>query len=126
MKRYIIIAFIFLLSACRTQKVYIPVENTKVEYRDRTQRDSIYLHDSIYVSKMNDTIYFEKYRTLYIDRVLKDSIFINDTIRVPYEVVKTKIENKLNLWQRIIQIVGYFSIGIFAGWGIWKWRKTII
>lgn len=126
MRTFVFALFFVLLLGCKSRTVYVPIENTRTEYKDRLQRDSIYLHDSIYVSKINDTIYFGKYRTLYRDRIVRDSIYKNDTIRQPYPVIETKIENRLNLWQRIIQGIGYLAIGIFVGWGIFKLRKRLI
>ena len=126
MKMLIFTLLLVLLLGCKARTVYVPVESTHTEYKDRLRHDSIYLHDSIYMAKINDTIYFEKYRTLYRDRIVRDSIYKNDTIRQPYPVIETKIENRLNLWQRIIQGIGYLAIGIFVGWGIFKLRKRLI
>lgn len=108
------------------ETVYIPVENTRIEYKDKLLRDLIYLHDSIFTTIRNDTIYLYKYKTLYRDRIIRDSILKNDTIRQPYPVIETKIENRLNFWQRIIQGIGYSAIGLFIGWGFFKIRKRFI
>ncbi|WP_418496084.1 hypothetical protein [Coprobacter sp.] len=126
MKSFIFIAFAALLLGCKTKTVYIPVENTRIEYKDKLLRDSIYLHDSIFTTIRNDTIYLYKYKTLYRNRIIRDSILKNDTIRQPYPVIETKIENRLNFWQRIIQGIGYSAIGLFIGWGFFKIRKRFI
>lgn len=78
-----------MLYSCKSVK-YIPVETTKIEYRDNFVRDSIFRYDSIFVKDKGDTLILEKFRYLYKNRIVKDSVFINDTIRVPYpvEVIK--------------------------------------
>jgi len=102
---------------------YIPVETTKIEYRDNLIRDSIIRYDSVHVKDRGDTLILERYKYLYKNRMVKDSIFINDTIRVPYpvEVVK-QIKAPLTSWQNfqiwcgrialiIIILIGfYFAI----------------
>ena len=95
--------FIILLlgfcCSCKTPQ-YIPVETTKIEYRDNFVRDSIVLYDSIFIKEKGDTIFWERYRYLYRDKIVRDSIFVNDTIRVPYpvEVVK-EVKKPLSSWQ---------------------------
>ena len=86
-------------SSCKTPQ-YIPVETTKIEYRDNFVRDSIFRYDSIFVKQTADTIFFERYKYLYRDKIVKDSIFINDTIRVPYPVkVVKQVKKPLTGWQ---------------------------
>jgi len=100
MKKTVIFCAIALLCcACGTTK-YVPIETTRTEYRDNYLRDSIYLHDSIFVKEKGDTLIVEKYRYLYRDKLVHDSIFKTDTIRVPYpvEVVK-EVKKPLSGWQ---------------------------
>jgi hypothetical protein len=100
MKKTVIFCAIALLCcACGTIQ-YVPVETTRTEYRDNYLRDSIYLHDSIFVKDKGDTLIVEKYRYLYRDKIVRDSIFKTDTIRVPYpvEVVK-EVKKPLTGWQ---------------------------
>ena len=51
--------------SCRTQ--YIPIESVKTEYnvRDSIRYDSIYQHDSVYLTVKGDTVYQYKYKYLY-------------------------------------------------------------
>jgi len=86
-------------SSCKTPQ-YIPIETTKIEYRDKVVRDSIFRYDSIFVKEKGDTFILERYRYLYKDKVVRDSIFVNDTIRVPFpvEVVKA-VKKPLSGWQ---------------------------
>lgn len=46
---YILLAVILfiLLSGCKTHTVYVPVERTTVEYKDRLRLDSIFYRDTI-------------------------------------------------------------------------------
>ena len=88
-----------LCYSCRTPQ-FIPVESVKTEYRDKIQRDSVYLYDSIYVKEKGDTLIMERFRYMYKDKLIRDSVFICDTIRVPYpvEVVKNA-KGKITGWQ---------------------------
>ena len=100
MKKILFIATIAAISySCKSVK-YIPVETTKIEYRDNLIRDSVIRYDSVHVKDKGDTLILERYKYFYKNRIVKDSIFINDTIRVPYpvEIVK-QVKAPLSSWQ---------------------------
>ena len=99
-----------MLYSCKSVK-YIPVETTKIEYRDNFVRDSIYRYDSVFVKDKGDTLILEKYRYLYKNCIVKDSIFINNTIRVPYpvEVIK-QVKAPLTSWQNFQIWCGRFAL----------------
>lgn len=99
-----IVIFIALMLFTRCKTKYIPVESVKIEYRDKVQRDSVHLYDSIYVDRFTkgDTVFFtkEKYKYLYRDKIVRDSIYKSDTIRIPYPVKGDTIAvNKLKWYQ---------------------------
>jgi len=106
----VLAVFIFCNIGCN-RTVYIPVETVKTEYRDRLQRDSIHLYDSIFVRIANDTVWMERYRYKYRDKLVRDSVFINDTIRIPYPVVEYREVNKLKKWQITLMVLGGILIG---------------
>lgn len=87
-------AIIFVLAVCLTgcSPKIIESVRTQIEYRDRIQRDSLYVHDSIYVyqHQKNDTVYLDKYvyKYAYKDRFVHDTTYIarHDTTTVVKEV----------------------------------------
>ena len=111
MKKLLFLAAIAtMLYSCKSIK-YIPVETTKIEYRDNFVRDSIFRYDSVFVKEKGDTLILEKYRYLYKNRIVKDSIFINDTIRVPYPVEVIKhVKSPLTSWQSFQIWCGRFAL----------------
>jgi hypothetical protein len=116
MKKRIVPAAIILLlcfcSSCKTAQ-YIPVESTKIEYRDNFVRDSIFHYDSVFVKQTADTVFFERYKYLYRDKIIRDSVFLSDTIRVPYpvEVVK-QVKVPLTGWQNFQVWCGRIALAI--------------
>ncbi len=124
MKKLLFLAAIAtLLYSCKSVK-YIPVETTKIEYRDNFVRDSIFRYDSVFVKDKGDTLILEKFRYLYKNRIVKDSIFINDTIRVPYPVqVIKQVKTPLTSWQSF-QIwcgrIALFALLIACIYAVWK------
>ena len=124
MKKLLFLAAIAtMLYSCKSIK-YLPVETTKIEYRDNFVRDSIFRYDSVFVKDKGDTLILEKYRYLYKNRIVKDSIFINDTIRVSYpvEVIK-QVKAPLTSWQSF-QIwcgrIALFSLLLACIYFVWK------
>ncbi|MDR0682767.1 MAG: hypothetical protein LBG15_13125 [Dysgonamonadaceae bacterium] len=57
-KTLLFILFFIGLVACN-KTVYFPVESTRTEYRDNYLRDSIYLHDSVFIKVKGDTVWME-------------------------------------------------------------------
>lgn len=123
MKKILFLAAIAtILYSCKSVK-YIPVETTKIEYRDNFVRDSIFRYDSVFVREKGDTMILQKFRYLYKNRIVKDSIFINDTIRMPYpvEVIK-QVKAPLTSWQSFQIWCGRFALfalllaGIYFVW----------
>lgn len=103
----VFLAFVFCFSSCKTKYVSVPEYHT--EYITKTdsftQRDSIFVKDSIYMWMQGDTIYKEKFSIIYKDkwrdRYLCDTIIKTDSVRVPYPV-----EKQLTKWQQIKLNIG--------------------
>ena len=68
-----------LLTACRTTQTMTDTNTNHVS--NNIQRDSIYLHDSIFVHIRADTVYLEKWHTRWRDRetVKTDTITLTET-----------------------------------------------
>ncbi|MCM1031558.1 MAG: hypothetical protein NC410_09000 [Oscillibacter sp.] len=108
MIRLLIFAFVLLCVSCRTIK-YVPVETVKTEkeYIDRVKRDSIHVHDSVFVLMKGDTVFRDRYHTVYKDRYFRDTTYIHkiDSVQVPYPV-----EKPLSTWQNLKLQVGGFAM----------------
>lgn len=102
-----------LMTSCKTTKV-VTVEHVRTDttYITKEQRDSIWLHDSIYMHEWTsaDTVYVlqEKWHTKYKEKVVRDTIYQAkvDSVPVPYEVVK-EVRKPLRWYEKIM-----------IGWGI--------
>ena len=115
MKKLLLIFLLYIVISCTTTKyIEIPVEHTKIEYRDRIKHDSIYLRDSIVQKKENDTIYLEIYKYLYKYKYLRDTINIVDSIPVVTIQEVTKEVNKLYNWQFILMVLGGGFIAVIG------------
>ena len=103
----VFLVFVFCFSSCKTKYVSVPEYHT--EYITKTdsftQRDSIFVKDSIYMWMQGDTIYKEKFSIIYKDkwrdRYLCDTVIKTDSVRVPYPV-----EKQLTKWQQIKLDIG--------------------
>ena len=111
MNHFIIICTLISLIGCTTTKyVEVPIEKTKIEYKDRLSIDTVIQHDSTIITMLGDTVYLEKYKYIYKVKELRDTINITDTTTVtkPIEVVKEI--NKLYTWQIVLMVLGGVSI----------------
>ena len=104
-----LIAFLFLLAAvlilgsCTTTRyVTVPEYHTDTLIQNTVQKDSVFLHDSIYQKEKGDTILIEKWHTRYKEKLVHDTLYQHriDTIAKPYPVPEY-IEKKLSWWQRL-------------------------
>ena len=91
-----------LLAGCTSVR-YVPLENVSHDsvYIDRRLRDSVYLHDSVFVNRwtQGDTVYVDKVvtRYKYKDRWRYDTISVlrTDSVQSPYPV-----EKDLGWWEK--------------------------
>lgn len=117
-----------MLAGCKTVR-YVPVETVRTDsvYVDRFHRDSVYLHDSVFVNQYlkGDTVYVDKVVTKYKykDRWRYDTMAVvkTDSVRVPYPV-----EKELSWWEKtrlysfpiLVAIVAVLSFVV-----VWLARK---
>lgn len=106
------------LTSCSPRVRVVPVERTRVEWRDRLRLDSVYVHDSIYLTEKQagDTIYKVKEVYRWRDRWRVDTINTGriDSVRVT-EVVE--VPAKLTAWQamRIKTFAPLLAIALALG-----------
>ena len=112
----LVIVTILSLFGCRTKTVYIPQETIRTEYQDRYLRDSIYLHDSVYVRGRGDSVFVDRWHTRYIDRLRVDSFLRTDTIWEPYPVEKVVYVNKTAWYQDVLIWIGLGALAVLIGW----------
>lgn len=92
-----------MMCSCRTQ--YVPVETVRIEEREKLkiERDSIHVHDSIYIYLQGDTVYEERWKTIYKEVFRTDTFFITKTDSINHIV---EVEKPLTKWQQTKMDVG--------------------
>lgn len=120
MKKILFLLFMtLLLGSCKVKEkiveVPIPQIKTEIKYIDKIKYDSIYLKDSIYIVQKGDTIYNNKVAYRYKYKYLKDTVTVNktDTIIKLQKVTEIKVQNQLNVVQKVLIYIGLFSILLF-------------
>lgn len=119
---------IFFLSGCTTTE-YVTVEKVRTDTVNHSKvlRDSVWLHDSVYVKEKGDTVTVERWHTEWRERLLFDTLLIatHDTIPQPYPVIKV-VEKNLSWWQRLRLYLGdvvlVFLLVIAAYYGYKAYR----
>lgn len=113
------------LGACRSIK-YVPVETVKHDsiYITQHQKDSIYVHDSIYKKEKGDTLIIEKWHTKYIEKQVRDTLIQieRDTIPQPYPY-EVEVPAQLSWWQKTrlyLANVVLLALAVFIGWKIYR------
>ena len=120
MRKILFLLFMtLLLGSCKVKEkiveVPIPQIKTEIKYIDKVKYDSIYLKDSVYIVQKGDTIYNTKVAYRYKYKYLKDTIIVNktDTITKLQKVTEIKVQNQLNVVQKVLIYIGLFSILLF-------------
>jgi hypothetical protein len=109
----------------------VEVERVRVDttYITKWQKDSVWLHDSIYVTERGDTVKIERWHTKYVEKQVHDTTYVatHDTIPQPYPIETIKmVEKELSWWQKLRLWIG--NIGLLAilgavGWfGVRLWK----
>ena len=105
-----------MLSGCTTTK-YVEVEkvHNDTTYIVKHLRDSVWLHDSVYVSEKGDTVRIEKWHTKYIEKQVHDTCYVakTDSVPKPYPVEKL-VEKQLAWWQKLLMWSGGIGIVILV------------
>ena len=100
------------MGSCRSVR-YVPVETIKHDsiYITQHQKDSIYIHDSIYQKEKGDTVLIEKWHTKYIEKQVRDTLIQiqRDTIPQPYPY-EVEVPAQLSWWQKTRMRMGEIAL----------------
>lgn len=127
MRRKIMIALaaVILLSGCKTTKV-MTVEKVRTDtfMQSRTLRDSIWLHDSVLVKAIGDTVTIERWHTRLRDRLKMDTVYQSktDTVVVYKEIVKD-VTNPITITERSRMLFACIVSGVMIAILITFWKK---
>ena len=94
---------VLILDSCTTTRyVTVPEYHTDTLIQTSIQKDSVFLHDSIYHMEKGDTVLIERWHTRYKEKLVHDTTYISkvDTIAKPYPVPEY-VEKPLSWWQRL-------------------------
>lgn len=123
--RNLLFVLVLLFFVSCTKTLYVPVENTKIEYQDKIieSKDSIYLKDSIIIFIKGDTVFKDRYKTklVYKERIDTFTYIKVDTISKPVIIEK---EKKIGFVQQTINYISYFALIILIGILIFYFIKS--
>lgn len=122
-----------VLASCKTRERVVMVETVRNDttYITKHQRDSIWLHDSIFIKEQtkDDSVFVlvEKWHTKYIEKQVHDTTYIatHDTIPEPYPV-EVQVEKKLSKWQKLRMRAGEAAMGlsgVLIVFGLFKLKR---
>lgn len=131
-----VVVILLFCYGCTTTR-YVPV----IEHRTDTvqitkqQRDSIWLHDSIYMHEyiQGDTTFIlrDRWHTKYIESISHDTTYISkrDTIPQPYPV-EVEVERQLTWWQKFRLSMANVILWFLLIWGValglkMYWKKFL-
>lgn len=127
--RFGIFLTFLLLAGCKTKERVVTVEHLRTDtlIQLRTERDSIYVHDSTEIRTDGDTIRINRWHTRYVDRWRRDTVRVvkTDTVALAYETVR-EVARPLSRWQQMRLHLGELLlalIAIAAGLGLWRLRR---
>lgn len=123
MRKFLLFAVGMMLAACTTTK-FVPVIETKTDtvYQVRQQRDSVWLHDSVFVNQWikGDTVFQvrDRWHTQYMEKLRVDTFreVIFDSIPKPYPVTQY-VDKPLNWWQKTRMHAGEVAMVLLAASG---------
>lgn len=125
--RKVIFILVVLLSCFACSPRIIERVVTKIEYRDKLVKDSVFVHDSIWQKEYvkGDTVYLNKYvyKYLYKDKFVHDTSYVavHDTTTVTKEVPA-----KLTWIQKAKLDSYWWLLAILVVLLLWTFRKPLL
>ena len=121
--------FVFMLSliaGCKSHERVVVVETVRADTLRLSHniRDSVWLHDSIFIRDNGDTMWIERWHTRWRDRTVHDTTYVSktDSVPVPYPV-EVKVPRELSWWQRLRMHAGGIALSLLAIWlGVLIWK----
>lgn len=108
-------------------RIIQPVTHTRIEYRDRIVRDSLFFRDSVFIkeSTKGDTVYVDKVVCQYR---YKDKIRVDTLLREVHDTttVITEVERRLTPVQSLKQDSFWWLVALLAFCIGWIFRKSIL
>ena len=123
--RKILLLLCLALAGCKTRTVVVETVRTDTLLYHRNTRDSIFLHDSIFVREWaaGETVYVQRdrWRTKYVERQVHDTCYVatHDTVPHPYPV-EVEVLAPLSWWQRLRIQLGGALLLLLAGGVAWR------
>lgn len=124
----VVALLLFLLCSCK-QIEYVTVEKVRVDttYVNKVQKDSVWMHDSVYVKEKGDSFFIERFHTRYVTKEVHDTLYKArvDSIPVPYWKIK-EVAAELSWWQKLrlwlgnITLVGLLALVGYGAFRLWK------
>ena len=118
----VLMALVGLLSGCSPRIIEHEIVKHDTTYVEKLRRDSIYMHDSIYVHEytQGDTVYRERDRWHYAwrDRLVHDSIYIAQRDTITNTEIR-EVERELSGWQWFQIWAGRIALIIAAAFLVW-------
>ena len=123
----VLLALCAVLGSCTTTKV-VTVEKVRTDtLREKhTERDSIWLHDSIHIREKGDTVIIERWHTKWQNHTAHDTVYKSrtDSVPVPYPVIQ-EVAKPLTVMQKGLMGLGGFALlGLIVGLA-WKVKKFL-
>lgn len=127
----VLIMLVLLMASCKTRTVVVETVRTDTTYITKHLRDSIWLHDSIYMHEYQkgDTVFMlrDRWHTQYVEKQVHDTTYVatHDTIPKPYPV-EVKVPRELSRWQKLRMNIGSIALALLVlwlGWRAWKLWK---
>lgn len=123
-------AALFIIAMCSCSTQYVPVESVRYDslYFAKIQKDSIFVHDSVFLHQKGDTVFKDRFKLVYKYVMVKDTMLVvrNDSILIPCPVEKKRTwweQTKIDIASIATIIVTIILLYSLIRWIILRTRK---
>ena len=94
-----------LFVGCTAHKNFTTESTVSGSWHESLSRDSVFVHDSVFLREKADTVFYTKYRTCYKEKIVRDTVMKCDTVFCEKVITVEKNDGDDFCWWLVVPVI---------------------